>query len=66
MKKKQFIEYDKRNIKTHFFNITCGVPHGSIFGSIAFYHFCVSNWLQFINMSQMTQTYFAQTEKLRI
>ena len=39
----QFIEYHKGNIKTDFLDITCGVHQGSIFGSFAFYHFCVSN-----------------------
>ena len=36
------------------------------FGSFAFYHICVSNKLQFINTRQMTQTYFVQTQTLRI
>ena len=36
------------------------------FESFAFYHICVSNKLQFINISQMTQTYFVQTETFRI
>ena len=40
---KEFIEYDKRNIKTDFLDITCGVHQGSIFGFFAFYHFRVSN-----------------------
>ena len=64
--RKQFIKYDERNIKTDFLDITCGVPKGLIFGSFPFYHFCVSNQLQFINILQMTQTYFLQMETLRI
>ena len=41
--REQFVEYDKRNIKTDFLDIICGVPEGSILGSFAFYYFCISN-----------------------
>ena len=41
--REQFVEYDKRNIKTDFLDIICGVPEGSVLGSFAFYYFCISN-----------------------
>ena len=60
--RKQFIEYDKRNKKVDFLDITCEVAQVSILGPLLFTIYisdlhCVSNKLQFINITDDTNIF---------
>ena len=54
--RKQFIEYEKRNIKIDFLDIICGVPQGLIFWTLVF----------IISVSQICFSYKHMTDDTNI